>query len=135
MEMVEKSIEETLAEKIADKLETLDTLKPGTDEHSKLTEDIVKLYKVRIENYKVECEIYNQSQKIENDKFKDEEELKIKKSQIENEEKRSRKPKVDTILMLATISGLTVGTCVFESKGYIFPAKLLQHVPKIKLFA
>ena len=134
METEERTIQDLLTNEIADKIEKLGSIEPGTEKHSRLCDDISKLYRLQIENYKVECEIFNQSQRIENDKARDEAELALKKLQIERESSRFGKIKPDTVLSLSAIVGLTIGTCIYESKGYIFPAKLLQHVPKLKLF-
>ena len=129
----DKILREQVEETIFEKLDLLSTLEPGSDKHSKLCEDICKLYKACTEDYKVECEVFNQNQRIENDKKKDNLELKLKELQINRESRRFMQIKADTLLTCATIVGLTIGTCTFESRGYIFPGKLLQHVPRLRL--
>lgn len=134
MEKVERTQEEMWEDEIAYELEKLHEIEPGTDKHSKATEDIVKLYRAKTDNYKVECEIYNQSQRIENEKKRDEVEADIKRLQIDIEESRFNRVRKETIISVGTTVVLTGAMMWYEAKGYIFPAKILQNVPKIKLF-
>lgn len=134
MELVERTQEELLEDEIAYELEKLHEIEPGTDKHSKATEDIVKLYRAKTDNYKVECEIYNQSQRIENEKKKDEVEADIKRLQIDREESRLNKIRPEAIMTVGTTVVLTGAMMWYEAKGYIFPAKIFQNIPKIKLF-
>lgn len=134
MELVRETQEELWENEITYELEKLHEIEPGTDKHSKATEDIVKLYKAKIDNYKVECEIYNQSQRIENEKKRDEVEADIKRLQIDREEARSNRVRKETIISVGTTMFLTGAMMWYEAKGYIFPAKILQNVPKVKLF-
>lgn len=120
---------------LLDKSRTMD---PGTEKHSRTIEDIVKLEKARTENYKVECEMYHDEVKLENDIAQDEKEVEIKKLQVNLEDLKSRRTKANNILLTSVFGGLSVFGFVWEyTGGHIIPGKVSQmmsFIPKaIKL--
>ena len=127
-----ETLKEKLLSKIYADIEKADKLDLGSDQHSKAVEDICRLCKAYEDDFKVENEIDNQTRKIENDKIRDAAEIRIKQQQAEIEFTKQRRIKPDTIFNAMVITGLTVGCCVFESKGHIFPAKMLKFADKIK---
>ena len=111
------------------------TIEPGTEKHSRIIEDVVKLDKARTENYKVEVEMYHDEIKIENDKTRDEKEVEIKKLQVNLEDLKQRRVKSNNILLTSVFGGLSVFGFVWEyTGGHIVPGKVSQMVnfiPKI----
>ena len=114
------------------KLERLETMEEGTQEHSRLAEDIQKLYNQWLQEVKLDSDCYYQQMKIENEKARDEAEFANKAKEIELESKKHRKIRWDTILTCSVVVGLTIGCCVFEANGHIFPVKLLKYADKLR---
>ena len=105
------------------------TVKPGTEEHSRIIEDVVKLEKVCTENYKVEVEMYHDEIKIENDKVRDEKEVEVKKLQVDMEDLKQQRSKANNILLTTVFGGLSVFGIVWEyTGGHIVPGKVSQMV-------
>ena len=136
--MEEKTLRDHLEEKTIDLIEKSNDMEPGTEKHSRVIEDVVKLCKAYEDDYKAETEAYNQNLKIEYDNKHNEEEIKIKKLQVNIEELKHNRVKADTKFMLGGYTTLTVLACVYEiTGGRIIPGKILQfanYIPKgIKL--
>lgn len=136
--MEEKTLRDYLEEKAIDLIEKSNDMDPGTEKHSKVIEDVVKLCKAYGEDYKIETEIYNQNLRIEYDNKRNEEEIAVKKLQVNIDELKHRRVKADNIFMMAGFAALTAGACVYEiTEGHIIPGKILQfanYIPKaIKL--
>lgn len=60
--MTEKNINEMLCEEIKQEIKYLETLEPGTDEHSKAVESLAKLYQLKLD------EDTNSEEKIKSEK-------------------------------------------------------------------
>lgn len=131
----EKNLREVMTEKAMDLLEKSEDMEPGTEKHSRIIEDVVKLSKACNEDYKIECEMYHEEIKIEYDKARDERESKIK---VDIEELKSQRAKANNILLTSVFGGLSVFGFVWEyTGGHIIPGKVSQmmsFIPKaIKL--
>ena len=131
----EKNLREVMTEKAMDLLEKSEDMEPGTEKHSRIIEDVVKLSKACNEDYKIECEMYHEEIKIEYDKARDERESKIK---LDIEELKSQRAKANNILLTSVFGGLSVFGFVWEyTGGHIIPGKVSQmmsFIPKaIKL--
>lgn len=131
----EKNLRDVMTEKAMDLLEKSEDMEPGTEKHSRIIEDVVKLSKACNEDYKIECEMYHEEIKIEYDKARDERESKIK---VDIEELKSQRAKANNILLTSVFGGLSVFGFVWEyTGGHIIPGKVSQmmnFIPKaIKL--
>ncbi len=131
----EKNLRDVMAEKAMNLLEKSEDMEPGTEKHSRIIEDVVKLSKACNEDYKIECEMYHEEIKIEYDKARDERESKIK---VDIEELKSQRAKANNILLTSVFGGLSVFGFVWEyTGGHIIPGKVSQmmsFIPKaIKL--
>ena len=131
----EKLLRDEMAVEAMYLLDKASKVEPGTEEHSRIIEDIVKLSKACVEDYKVESEMFNQNLKIEYENKRSEEEIKVKQSQIDLEEKKHTTVKADNILMMGGFALLTIGACAWEiTGGRLIPGKVLQfanYIPKI----
>jgi len=130
-----KNLRDVMTEKAMDLLEKSEDMEPGTEKHSRIIEDVVKLSKACNEDYKIECEMYHEEIKIEYDKARDERESKIK---VDIEELKSQRAKANNILLTSVFGGLSVFGFVWEyTGGHIIPGKVSQmmsFIPKaIKL--
>lgn len=131
----EKNLRDVMTEKAMNLLEKSEDMEPGTEKHSRIIEDVVKLSKACNEDYKIECEMYHEEIKIEYDKARDERESKIK---VDIEELKSQRAKANNILLTSVFGGLSVFGFVWEyTGGHIIPGKVSQmmsFIPKaIKL--
>lgn len=92
--MEERNIGELLKEEIADEIEGLSQLEPGSEEHSKAVESLTKLYKLKIEEAKNELDLDEKRERrlMEQEQVEKEaeakaeqfnEELELKKQQFE----------------------------------------------------
>ncbi|MCR5704235.1 MAG: hypothetical protein K6G85_06395 [Eubacterium sp.] len=131
----EKNLRDVMTEKAMDLLEKTEDMEPGTEKHSRIIEDVVKLSKACNEDYKIECEMYHEEIKIEYDKARDERESQIK---VDIEDLKSRRTKANNILLTSVFGGLSVFGFVWEyTGGHIIPGKVSQmmsFIPKaIKL--
>lgn len=131
----EKNLRDVMTEKAMDLLEKSEDMEPGTEKHSRIIEDVVKLSKACNEDYKIECEMYHEEIKIEYDRARDERESKIK---VDIEELKSQRAKANNILLTSVFGGLSVFGFVWEyTGGHIIPGKVSQmmsFIPKaIKL--
>lgn len=99
---MEKTIKEQLGEEIEAKLKELSYLDVSNDKHSKATDDLTKIHKMRIEEIKAETE---------REKVLLDHELETKKLAIEEEAKKAdRKSQVlDRCLNVAIQAGLAIG--------------------------
>lgn len=118
-------------------LNKLEKMTPGSEEHSRVVEDIVKIAKACNENYRIECENYNESVRIEGEKERNERELDIKELQIELENRKLTRVKADNVFAATLFTVLTVVGLTYEARGHIIPvkiSKLVDFIPKaIKL--
>jgi len=127
-----KVLRDEIEEMLLKKVEKLSEMEEGTEEHTRLAGDIQKLYDKWLEEVKMDSDCYYQNVKLEHERMRDETEARLKEQQLEQDAKRHRKIKWDTILTCSVVVGLTIGICVFEANGHIFPMKLLKYVDKIK---
>lgn len=130
-----KNLRDVMTEKAMNLLEKSEDMEPGTEKHSRIIEDVVKLSKACNEDYKIECEMYHEEIKIEYDKARDERESKIK---VDIEKLKSQRAKANNILLTSVFGGLSVFGFVWEyTGGHIIPGKVSQmmsFIPKaIKL--
>lgn len=132
--MEEKNLRDELERKVLNLLEKTESMEPGTEKHSKAIDDICRLCRAYEDDYKTEVEAYTQNLKAENDIKRNEEEIHVKKLQLDLEEKKHNKVKADNIFMMAGFGFLTIGACVYEvTGGHIIPGKVLQfanYIPK-----
>ena len=134
--MDEKSLREEMTRKGIDLLEKTYDMDPGSDKHSKIIDDVVRLSKACTEDYKVECEMYYENLKVEEETKRNEEEIKIKKLQIDLETMKHNRVKADNILIMSVLGGLTVVGFGWEfTGGHIVPGKVAQLVSYIPKFA
>lgn len=116
-------------------LEKSRTVEPGTEKHSRIIEDVVKLNKACTEDYKVECEMYHDEIKLEYDKARDEKEVEVKKLQVDLEELKVQRSKANNLLLTGVFGGLSVFGIVWEyTGGHIIPGKVSQmmnFIPKM----
>ncbi len=133
--MEEKTLRDKLEEILDEKLEKLSLMEEGSQEHSRLAEDIQKLYNQWLQEVKLDSDCYYQQLKIENEKARNEAEAANRAKEIENESKKHRRIRWDTILTCSVVVGLTIGCCVFEANGHIFPTKLLKYADKLRFIA
>lgn len=123
----EKTFREVATEVSIELLEKSREMEAGTEKHSRVIEDVVKLSKACTEDYKVEFETYNENLKIENEQKRYEEEIEHKKSLMDLERLKHTRAKGDSILMAATAIGLTGFACAWEmSGGHIIPGSVKQ---------
>lgn len=145
MKKEEKVLREEMEATIYNLIEKLKNVKAGSEEHSRIIEDISKLSKAYEDDYRTEFEMYNQSVKIDNEKELHEKELEIKKDynrkdletrkvQIHLEELRHKRVKADTIFTVASFGLMTYGACRYERLGYLIPGKPLKFVDVIPKF-
>ena len=87
----DKTLRDIMTEKAMDLLEKTESIDPGTEKHSRIIEDVVKLSKACNEDYKAECEMYHDEIKIEYDKERGEKEVEVKKLQVDLEELKSKR--------------------------------------------
>ena len=131
----EKTLREEMTLEAMCLLEKSGHMEPGTEQHSRIIEDVIKLSKACNEDYKVEFEMFNQNLKIEYEKEKNEEEIKVKREQIELEDRKHRTVKADNIFMMAGFGFLTIGACAWElTGGHLIPSKVLQfanYIPRV----
>lgn len=57
---MEKDIKQMLDEEIRDEITNLNALEPGTEEHSKAADTVAKLYKLKVEDDKIDKETSEQ---------------------------------------------------------------------------
>ena len=142
MEKEEKVLRDEMEATIYSLIGKLKNVKPGSEEHSRIIEDISKLSRAYEENYKTEFEMYHQGLRIDNEKELHEKELEIKKDynrkdletrriQIHLEELRHKRVKADTIFTVLSFGIMTYGACRYERLGYILPGKPLKFVDTI----
>lgn len=118
-------------------LNKLEKMTPGSEEHSRVVEDIVKIAKACNDSYKIESESYNESIRIEGEKERNDRELAIKELQIELENRKLTRIKADNAFSAGLFTVLFAVGLVYEAKGHIVPvkfSKLMDFIPKaIKL--
>lgn len=108
-------------------LEKSKEMKAGTEEHSRVIEDVVKLNKACNEDYKIEVEMYNESLKIENEQKYRQEDMEYKRIQLDLEKLKHAHVKGDSLLMATTAIGLTGFACLWEiTGGHIIPGSVKQ---------
>ena len=115
--MEDKALRDYLEDKIVNLIEKSNSMEPGTEQHSKIVEDIDKLCKAYENDYKVEWEVYNQNLKTEYDNKRSEEEMKVKKLQVYVDKRKHDRIKADNVFTMAGLAVLTAGTCLYEVKG------------------
>ena len=118
-------------------LNKLEKMTPGSEEHSRVVEDIVKIAKTCNDCFKIESDSNNESSRIENEKERNERELDIKQLQIELENRKLTRIKADNAFSAGLFTVLFAAGLVYEAKGHIVPvkfSKLMDFIPKaIKL--
>ena len=127
-----KDLRDQLEELLERKMNKLSNMEEGSTEHSRLAEDIQSLYSQWLQEVKIDSDNYFRQVQLDNEKRRDEAEFMNKAKEIENDAKKHRRIRWDTILTCATVVGLTIGCCMFEANGHIFPMKLLKYADKLK---
>lgn len=131
----EKSLRDIMTEKAMDLLEKTESIDPGTEKHSRIIEDVVKLSKACNEDYKVECEMYHDEIKIEYDKERGEKEVEVKKLQVDLEELKSKRSKANNIMLTTVFGGLSAFGFIWEyTGGHIVPSKVSQMISMLPKF-
>ena len=123
----ERTFREVATEVSIELLEKSRKMEAGSETHSRVIEDAVKLNKACTEDYKVEFETYNDNLKIENEQKRFEEEIEHKKSLVDLERLKHSRVKGDSLLMAGTAIGLTGFACAWElTGGHIIPGSVKQ---------
>lgn len=136
--MEDKTLREKMEEIGLTLLEKSESMKPGSEEHSRTIEDVVKISRACDENYRTEVNAYNDSLRIENEILVNDKEAETNRVRVDVEELKLRRVKADTKFTMAGIALITIGGVVYEvTGGRIIPGKLWQlvsYIPKsIKL--
>lgn len=106
-EMMDKELNEMMDKELKRRFEDLENLKTGSDEQSKATDNIVKLYKLRMdENEK------NVSKEADEDK------LLLEKSKLELEAEKAKDDKLIRILTTVTSVGISIAGFAVGSHWY-----------------
>lgn len=121
-----------LEEAYLDAVGELVKLPAGSEERLRQTKIVEMLGKLRIEDWKAEMDGMDASNRRDIDRFRMKEDLEIRKEQNQIEKKKMR-IRPDTIIGWAATGLLTVGVCVFESSGHIFPKVLTTFIQKPKI--
>lgn len=128
---------ELLVERIREVLNEINKYEAGSKEREKLVEELNTLYKLTIDEFKVQTEDWNRTEQKEIEKMKIESEEKIRIAQIEADEKKSI---VDCLKVVSggLISGIMANRLItkiikFEETGVI-TTKALGFIPKIKFW-
>lgn len=134
----EKSLRDIMTEKAMDLLEKTESMDPGTEKHSRVIEDVVRLSKACNEDYRAECDMYHDEIKIEYDRERGEKEVEVKKLQVDLEDLKQKRSKANNIMLTSVFGGLSVFGFVWEyTGGHIVPGtvrKMIDFIPKaIKL--
>lgn len=131
MESVSKDL---LEERICELLEKLNSYETGTAEHKQTIDEIDRLYKLKIEEFRAEADWADKVDRHEQDKLNHEDEMEVKKMQIKADSKKRRLlPDGNTIVYCITLVGLTAVALVFEASDHIYPKTILRYADKIKI--
>ena len=136
--MAENVMNEEIVEEMNDNSEEVQRLKeelrnltPGSEEHSRLVDDICKLEKADTDRYKVVMDAENTTAKIDNEKDRSDAEMRLRTTQATNEIRRSKRVRPDTIASIVGTLGLFGGCCIFQAKGHALPTSMLQQTGKL----
>ena len=131
---------ELLQNNIEKKLEELNKMQVGTEDHHRATEDLNKMYRLYIDEYDSEIAAAEKSAKLDLEARKIEEETKrkeaelevrLKESEIEN--RKSKRDLLGTALKGLVIVGGTVVVCLVDMSDHILPRDKLKFIDKAKL--
>lgn len=94
---------EQIREVFVDTGSVMNELPVGSDERSKAIDDYVKMYRLIVEQARIEEETLD------------------RRNQMEFDEARRKKVSKDTIVTCATIAGITAFGFIVEARGFIMP--------------
>lgn len=95
---MDEEIKELLDEEIKSRIENLETVSPGTDEDNDAVSNLNTLYKLRLEEKKIDADVDDKNARRVQENEKNEREFDLKEQQADGEKKQ-------------TIVKLVLGTC------------------------
>lgn len=102
-------IQKALQEEINDEIQKLSSLEPGSSEHSKATDDVVKLYRLRIEEIRAEAEQKDKRDRYKLEKSQMEQDILAKSEEKADKEALRKDQNLDRWIGLGVQVGLAVG--------------------------
>lgn len=130
--MTEKS-KKLLDKAIEDQLEVLKLLDAGSTEHQKAVEDLETLIKLDTNLYQVEMSAYNESERIEAEKAKNELAIQVEADKVKTDKRRSWLDNGVKIGCAVLASGGTVLAIYANQRGWLIDKAGLQLNPKIRI--
>ena len=118
---------------IASRLEELNEVKPGSEEETAMTDNVVKLYKLAIDENRAATAWYEVEERLNLDREKMKNDILIKEHEWSIEDNRSKRIKPDTIATCGTVIGLTCLSIFYDKTGHMLPVRLLKFVDKLPI--
>lgn len=130
--MTEKA-KQLLDKTIEDQLELLKLLDAGSTEHQKAVSDLETLIKLDTNIYQVEMAAYNESERIEAEKAKNELAVAVEADKVKTDKRRSWLDNGVKIGCAVLASGGTVLAIYANQHGWLIDKTGLQMNPKIRI--
>lgn len=102
-------IQKALQEEINDEIQKLSSLEPGSSEHAKATDDVVKLYRLRIEEVRAEAEQKDKRDRYKLEKSQMEQDILARSAEKADKEALRKDQNLDRWIGLGVQVGLAVG--------------------------
>lgn len=130
--MTEKA-KKLLDKTIEDQLELLKLLDAGSTEHQKAVSDLETLIKLDTNIYQVEMAAYNESERIEAEKAKNELAVAVEADKVKTDKRRSWLDNGVKIGCAVLASGGTVLAIYANQRGWLIDKTGLQINPRIRV--